>query len=94
MFDKYELIDSIIIQINKVFDLHGAERAVVLIDAIQRLKALKDGLTEDDKNNINKIEALKKQHKAQIKELTDGCEDIGSQEFHIGVDGTVTQTEE
>ena len=65
MFDKYELIDSIIVQLNKVFDLHGAERAVVLIDAIQRLKALKDGLAEDDKNNTNKIEALKKQHKAQ-----------------------------
>ena len=90
MFDKYEFIDSIIVQLDKAFDARGSERAVILIDLIQRMKALKDGLAEDEKNTAGKIENLKKQHKAQMQDLTGG-EAIGGQEFHIGVDGTVNE---
>ena len=61
MFDKYGFIDAMIVQADRIFDTRGSERAVILIDLIQRMKALKDGLAEDDKKNAGKIESLKKQ---------------------------------
>ena len=89
MFDKIEFIDSMIVQLDKVFDMHGSARALALLDVIQRLNTLKDGLTEEDKKNAEKIETLKRQHKAALQGLAGAGEVIGGQEIRIDADGSV-----
>ena len=96
MHDKYEMLDAVIVAIDKLEDARGVEKCRIILDAIQRISALKDGLKKEDDAHAAHINMLSK----QIKELTaqplvkNGEQIVGGQEFHIGVDGTVTQTEE
>ena len=63
--DKYGLIDSLIMLIDKAADAHGIERCSALVDAIKMLGALKDGLKNEDSAHDKRIEMLK----SQIKNL-------------------------
>lgn len=49
MFDKYQMIDQIILEVNDLIDAKGIEKCRIGIDIVQRLAALKNGLAEDDK---------------------------------------------
>ena len=96
MHDKYEMLDAVIIAIDKLEDARGVEKCRIILDAIQRIGVLKEGLKKEDAVHAEHINMLSK----PIKELTsppqvkDGEVIVGGEEYHIGVDGTVTQINE
>lgn len=80
--DKYGLIDSLIMLIDKAADAHGIERCSALVEVIKRLGALKDGLKDEDSAHNKRIDLLK----AQIKNLTNpeaGEETIGGETYTV-----------
>ncbi len=67
MMDKYQMLNEIIAQLDRLADARGAERCAILVDLVQRASALKKGLREEQDAADARIESLK----AQIKNLTD-----------------------
>lgn len=59
MFDKFQLIDSLIVQVDALTDMRGVEKCRVIIDIIGKLAALKKGLQDDDARTKEKIDELK-----------------------------------
>ena len=56
--DKYQLIDSVIVDLNTLADARGVEKCRLLLDILQRLAALKNGLKrEDEEKNDEQREA-------------------------------------
>ena len=47
--NKFELLDQIILNMNRLADATGVERCALLVNVVQMLGALKDNLTESDK---------------------------------------------
>lgn len=50
LFDKYGLIQSVIDDLNRV-QVAGYQNMAILIDAAQRLRALKDGMKKEEAVN-------------------------------------------
>ena len=46
--DKYQLIDSMIIQVDALADMRGAEKCRTILDLLGKLAALKSGLMKDE----------------------------------------------
>ena len=59
MVDKFQLIDSIIVQVDALTDMRGVEKCRVIIDIIGKLAALKKGLQDDDVRTKEKMDELK-----------------------------------
>ena len=49
--DKYQLIDSIIVQIDALTDMRGVEKCRMILDIIGKLSALKVGLMNEEKKD-------------------------------------------
>ena len=49
--DKYQLIDSIIVQVDALTDMRGVAKCRTIIDIIDKLAALKSGLQNEEKEN-------------------------------------------
>ena len=49
MKDRYQLIDSIVIQVDALADLRGAEKCRTILEIISKLAALKQGLIDEEK---------------------------------------------
>ena len=47
--NKFELLDQIILNMNRLADATGVERCALLVNVVQMLGALKENLTESDK---------------------------------------------
>lgn len=81
---KYELIDSIAVQVDALIDMRGVEKCKNTLDIIGKLNALRSGLAEDEKANTQRIEALER----RISELTpaedEDTETIGGRTYRIG----------
>lgn len=71
MFDKYELIDGIVMQMNELMDAHGIRKAVIGIDVVQKLKALGEGLRDEDKARKEELDELRAQLHADVVPFTD-----------------------
>lgn len=71
MFDKYQLIDGIVMQMNELMDAHGIHKAVVGIDVVQKLKALGEGLRDEDKAHKEELDELRAQLHADVVPFTD-----------------------
>ena len=56
--DKYQLIDSAIVQVDALVDMRGATKCRTVLDVIAKLTALKKGLAEDDEAQKKLIEEL------------------------------------
>lgn len=87
--NKYELIDSLIVQIDAVADARGAARCRLVLDMIDKCAALKKGLrTEEDALNA-RIEVAEN----EVRRLTtpkaaqDGEEIVGGQVYKIQLGG-------
>lgn len=65
--DKYQLIDSIILQIDAMVEAKGIEKCKIAIELIQKLGALKDGLKSDDADAKERCDRMQK----RIDELTE-----------------------
>ena len=57
MMDKFEMIDLLIIKVNDLLDARGVDKCRLGVDVIQRLCALKAGLTEEDKRRESEAHA-------------------------------------
>ena len=56
--DKYQLIDSMIVQIDALVDMHGAQKCRTVLDVISKLTALKKGIQDDETTYEERIKAL------------------------------------
>lgn len=88
MFDKYQLIDSIIVQIDALTDARGVEKCKIILDAIGKLSALKKGLQDDDTVNQQKLDTLREELRRVTQPDGDGdTETIDGKTYKIGVPG-------
>ena len=71
MLDKYQLIDSVVMQINELMDAHGIHKAVIGVEAVQKLKALCEGLRDEDKARKEELDELRAQLHADVVPFTD-----------------------
>lgn len=60
LFDKFGMIDEISRKMEVLADAKGVLRCGLIWDIAQMLKALKDGLQNEDKATAQKIEELKR----------------------------------
>lgn len=87
MFDKYEMIESMIRRLDALADARGLNRCVMQIELAQQLRALSEGLKKDDAATAEKVELLEKQLKAATApEAKDGETVVGGGEYHIGME--------
>ena len=83
--DKYELIKSVILQLDELVDARGAKKCTLIIDMIQKLDALAKGLGDEDKAH----KAEKQLLEDQLKKLTtplpirEGEERIGGGSYNL-----------
>ena len=82
MKDKYELIDSIVAQLNDLADARGLSRCVIIIEIAQKLHTLAEGLQNDDNSHAEKVHLLEK----QLARPVDG-KSIGGERYEIGFGG-------
>lgn len=84
MMDKYQLIDSIAVEIDALIEMRGVEKCRTALDVIGKLNALRGGLAEEDKQH----EATVAQLKGKISELLpyddEDTETIGGRTYKIG----------
>lgn len=59
IFDKYELINELISESDKIADSKGIQRAALLVSVTQALIKLRDGLKQDEESTKAQIEAMK-----------------------------------
>ncbi len=59
MFNKFELIDELLSEIDKIADSKGIQRAALLVSVTQALIKLRDGLKQDEESTKAQIEAMK-----------------------------------
>lgn len=64
--DKYQMIDGIIVLLDRVADARGIERCTLLAEIVNRADALKKGMRQEEDAKIKEIELLRK----QIRDLT------------------------
>lgn len=60
LFDKYGMIDEILLKMEALADAKGAFRCGLIWDITQMLKSVKDGMKKDDEQHKQEIEALTK----------------------------------
>ena len=83
--DKYELIDSIIAQIDALDGVYGVERCRLIIDMVSKLNALKGGLRSEEAALMRRIETAE----SEVRRLSTppppgpGEEVIGGQTIDI-----------
>lgn len=96
MHNKYEMIDAVIVLLDKLADARGAEKCRLILDGVQRLAALKDGLCKEDEAHTTELNLLNGQlaKLTSTPEARDGQTIIGGQKIHIGEDGSVSVIDE
>ena len=89
--DKFEMIDTMIVEADKLIDARGVDKCKGFLNLIQMLSVLKKGLTDEDKGNEERVELLEKQIKnlTPPPELKPGETRVGGEVYHIGGDGSV-----
>ena len=59
--DKYQMLDAIIVQLDRLADAKGVERCAILVDLVSRIDSLKKGLRGEEDSHNAKVESLKSQ---------------------------------
>ena len=65
MFDKYQIIDSIVVQIDKILEQRGITRAATAIEVIQKLNALRKGLEDEETSMRKELQELRNLARAE-----------------------------
>lgn len=52
LYDKYGLINSIIVDLNRL-TVSGVDNMTIVLDSVHKLSALKEGLQREDKDREN-----------------------------------------
>ena len=61
MKDKYQLIDSVITEVDSLMEARGIQKAVMGVEIVQKLKALQEGLRAEDQSHRDEVAALRAQ---------------------------------
>ena len=61
MVNKYELIDSIITEVDELMEARGIRKAAMGVEIVQKLKALQDGLKAEEQSHKDELSALRAQ---------------------------------
>lgn len=88
--NKFELLDQIILYMDRLADAKGVERCALLANVVQMLGALKDNLTESDKAAEDREALLLDQLQAlttPAEEVQDGEERLGGNTIMFGFGG-------
>lgn len=59
--DKFQLIDSIIVQVDALVDARGAEKCRTVLDVIGKLAVLKTGLKADDDEHAAAVAVIREE---------------------------------
>lgn len=89
MFDKFDMIDNLIVGLDALADARGVARCTGFVKAIQQLNALKDGLQKEDDAHEAEKELLRRQLAAAQMPPTndeDGGETIGGERYVLDVE--------
>lgn len=87
--NKYELIDSLIVQTDALEDARGVTKCRMILEMIDKLSALKTGLKSDEDAINARIEIAEN----EVRRLTtpapaqDGEETVGGQVYKIQLGG-------
>lgn len=87
MSDKFGVIDIMINKINSLADANGITRCVLLVELIQMLSTLKNGLKDEDNAHEQRISILE----SQLEQLTTpptpepGGEVLGGEIYTFGL---------
>lgn len=73
---KYELIDSITIQVDALVDMRGAEKCRAALEIIGKLSALKEIIANDDKTAEAKEAAMRRQLDKLLPPDAEGDEEL------------------
>lgn len=89
--DKYQMIDTMIVEADKLIDARGVDKCKGFLNLIQMLSALRGGLADEDKAHNEQVKLLETQLKKLTTppELKPGETRVGGEVYHIGGDGHV-----
>ena len=82
--DKFELIDSITVQVDAIVDMRGVEKCRTTLEIIGKLNALRGGLAEEDKERDARVEALERRLRETGAEDHGDGETIGGRVYKYG----------
>lgn len=86
MQDKYQLLDGMVAQLERLADARGVERAAIIVDLWQKARALIAGLRDEDDAHAARVKLLEDQLDAltQPPETAEGEESYGGETYTIG----------
>jgi len=89
--DKFEMIDTMIVEADKLIDARGVDKCKGFLNLIQMLSTLRKGLADEDKAHDERVQLLETQLKKLTTppELKPGETRVGGEVYHIGGDGIV-----
>ena len=86
--DKYQLIDTIIVQLDAMLDMRGVEKCRCAMDTIGKLTELKKAIQTDDAENQRRLDTLRDELRRVTAPDADGdTETIDGKTYKIGVPG-------
>lgn len=85
--DKYDMISSIIIKVDKLMDARGIDKATLGIEIVQLLNTLSKGLGDEDKAHAAEKKLLRDQLKPAP--LEDGETRVGGETYEIDLEEMV-----
>lgn len=85
--DKYDMISSIIIKVDKLMDARGIEKATLGIEIVQLLNTLSKGLGNEDKAHAAEKKLLEDQLKPAP--LKNGETRVGGETYEIDLEEMV-----
>lgn len=86
--DKYELINTIIVQVDALLDMRGVEKCRCAMDTIGKLTELKKAIQDDDEESRRRIDTLREELRRVTAPDADGdTETIDGKTYQIGVPG-------
>lgn len=89
MMNKYELIDSLIVQTDALEDARGVTKCRMILEMVDKLSALKTGLKSEEDAVNARIEIAESEMRrlSTPSEAKDGEETVGGQVYKIQLGG-------
>ena len=89
MMDKFALIDSLIKQVDALVDARGVSKCATIIEIVQKLDALRKGLSDEDKAHLEQVRLLEDQLERLTRppEATPDGEVLGGEHYEINLTG-------
>lgn len=86
--DKYQLIDTIIVQLDAMLDMRGVEKCRCAMDTIGKLTELKKAIQDGDEEHQRQLDTLREELRRITQPGGDGdTETIDGKTYKIGVPG-------